>query len=204
MTTFDPETLFKCPVCDRIGSRRELAASNHLWCACGKESLLDYEKFIIDSNDYIKRSDINEVKNMDKNFNKITVAADPAASDPETMFTVLTHRPEHQWIKNPVKEVLSPDTPLKIMETCESLAAILIEKNRKYGDSALHPVKIFSKVDATNSLLVRADDKLSRIMNNPELRRDDITDLAGYLILIMIANGWMGYDNNIDMFDEVA
>ena len=45
---------------------------------------------------------------------------------------------------------------------------ILLEKNKRYGDSALHPVNVFSKLPATNSIQVRLDDKLNRIKNGPE------------------------------------
>ena len=89
---------------------------------------------------------------------------------------------------------MSEETERKIDIVCQNLAAILKNKNRKYGDSALNPVKVFSKSDNTSSLHVRADDKVSRIKNSEELDQDDVFDLMGYCVLIAIANEWMEYE----------
>ena len=48
-----------------------------------------------------------------------------------------------------------------------------IHKNRKYGNSALKPNRIFSKCSATEQLLVRIDDKLNRIMKGAGLLATD-------------------------------
>lgn len=65
---------------------------------------------------------------------------------------------------------------------------MLQEKNVAYGDSALDPVRIFSKSNAIEQLLVRIDDKLSRFARGTDYPGDnDIDDLIGYLILLKIA-----------------
>jgi hypothetical protein len=75
----------------------------------------------------------------------------------------------------------------------------LKEKNRRYGDSAISPVKIFSKVSAGDQLCNRIDDKLSRIINSKEgLRKSDVCDLFGYIALLMINNNWIKFDEEID------
>ena len=107
------------------------------------------------------------------------------------------------WVKKEKKVTKMADTKQQIMETCESVAAMLTDKNTKYGDSAISPVKVFSKLDAANSLAVRMDDKISRLMNNKEIRRDDLTDLVGYCILFMISQGWTGYDGD-EMYEDIA
>jgi hypothetical protein len=69
------------------------------------------------------------------------------------------------------------------------LRGLLLSKNSRYGDSALTPIRIFSQADPVEQLRVRVDDKLSRIARG-NLNLDDedtIMDLAGYLILLMIA-----------------
>lgn len=79
-------------------------------------------------------------------------------------------------------------TQALICKTCDELKALLLEKNRKYGNSALSPVRVFSKADTLEQLFVRADDKLNRIRNRQDDEDEDVfTDLAGYLILIKIA-----------------
>ena len=75
-----------------------------------------------------------------------------------------------------------------ISQKCDELKDLLLEKNRKYGDSALHPARIFSKASAKEQILVRMDDKLNRIKNRQDDEDEDvIKDLAGYLVLYMVA-----------------
>lgn len=75
-----------------------------------------------------------------------------------------------------------------ILSECLELAEFLQEKNKAYGNSALEPVRIFSRADTVEQLRVRIDDKLSRLMRGKEYAGDDsIKDLLGYLILLRIA-----------------
>jgi hypothetical protein len=83
---------------------------------------------------------------------------------------------------------ISAPSGKKIWQTCHSIAQMLIDKNIAYGDSALDPVRIFSKSDAVEQLRVRIDDKLSRLMKGTDYIGDnDIDDLIGYLVLLKIA-----------------
>ena len=76
----------------------------------------------------------------------------------------------------------------KVTNITDNIASMLISKNEKYGNSALEPKRIFSKASSIEQLLVRIDDKLSRISNQSELEDEDvINDLIGYLILLKIA-----------------
>ena len=84
------------------------------------------------------------------------------------------------------EEVSSEDN---ITEVISRLQELLITKNRAYGNSALEPINIFSKNNSADSLCARIDDKISRIKNrglNDETE-DTLFDLAGYLILLIIA-----------------
>ena len=54
------------------------------------------------------------------------------------------------------------ETELKISTVCDDIKELLIHKNRKYGNSALKPNRIFSKCSATEQLLVRIDDNNSK------------------------------------------
>lgn len=83
---------------------------------------------------------------------------------------------------------MSAKTQEDIRRVSNEITELLISKNISYGDSALHPTRVFSKSDAIEQLLVRIDDKLSRIKNNESWPGDnDIDDLLGYLILLKIA-----------------
>lgn len=75
-----------------------------------------------------------------------------------------------------------------INRVCDEIKNMLMQKNLAYGDSALDPVRIFSKASATEQLLVRIDDKLSRFARGKSYPGDnDIVDLIGYLVLLKIA-----------------
>lgn len=91
-----------------------------------------------------------------------------------------------------------------IEKVCDELKSFLKEKNKLYGYSALNPIKVFSKhikeenSQALNGMLVRLDDKIKRVMNAESLRENDVIDIAGYLILLCVENGWNDFDKFID------
>lgn len=82
------------------------------------------------------------------------------------------------------------DTQEKIKEMCDSIKDLLLYKNEMYGDSAINPEKIFYKGDNTTSILVRLNDKISRIKHNKDDPRvNDVADVIGYCILLLISMG---------------
>lgn len=81
-----------------------------------------------------------------------------------------------------------------IMAVCKELATFLIAKNVAYGNSALQPLRVFSQASPVEQLLVRIDDKLSRINRtglHTEAGEDVLLDLLGYLLLLRIATTTM-------------
>jgi hypothetical protein len=75
-----------------------------------------------------------------------------------------------------------------IANVCDNIKNMLIEKNKSYGDSALDPIRIFSKADSDEQIKIRIDDKLSRISRGSQYYGDnDIDDLIGYLILLKVS-----------------
>ena len=76
----------------------------------------------------------------------------------------------------------------QIADVCNKIKALLLLKNKAYGDSALDPIRIFSKNDSVEGLLVRIDDKLSRIKNVgiTSATEDTLMDLIGYLVLLKV------------------
>lgn len=103
------------------------------------------------------------------------------------------------WPKENKEEVLSTvsmytETQEKISAVYDSLKSLVIYKNEKYGNSALEPLGIFSKNDSTNSILIRLDDKLQRIKNASELRKNDVSDIMGYLCLLCVDKGWTDFE----------
>jgi len=81
------------------------------------------------------------------------------------------------------------NTKDQIVAATNRVRDLLIEKNNAYGDSALSPINVFSSASAEHGIRQRIDDKLKRIKNaglNDDTE-DTLLDLAGYLILLIIA-----------------
>ncbi len=72
---------------------------------------------------------------------------------------------------------------------CDEVKALLLKKNKDYGNSAIEPKRIFSKSNAVEQIKVRIDDKLSRLSSagEKEISEDTVQDLIGYLILLRVA-----------------
>ena len=84
---------------------------------------------------------------------------------------------------------MTKTTQNNIKWTCNEIRDLLLSKNKAYGDSALSPDNIFSKLDSAQAICARIDDKLSRIKNNglDDATEDTLDDLIGYLILLKIS-----------------
>jgi len=82
----------------------------------------------------------------------------------------------------------TPDPARALAEVCDEVKRVLLEKNVSYGNSALEPLRIFSRAGPVAQLDVRIDDKLSRIARGSEYGGDDTElDLIGYLLLRRVA-----------------
>lgn len=77
----------------------------------------------------------------------------------------------------------------EVREILDEVYRMLEHKNYMYGDSALNPLSLFSKLEAVDALCVRLDDKLKRIKNSGlnEDTEDTVKDILGYLVLLQIA-----------------
>jgi len=76
----------------------------------------------------------------------------------------------------------------EVSSILDDIRDMLVSKNEKYGNSALEPIGVFSKLSPKEGLLIRIDDKLKRIKNG-SLHKDDedvVNDLIGYLVLLKI------------------
>mgnify|MGYP003626142178 CR=1 FL=1 len=90
----------------------------------------------------------------------------------------------------------SPKFSWHLDQIVNKITDLLKEKNAAYGDTALNPTNIFSKLKSTEAICARIDDKLARIGNkgiNDETE-DTIDDLIGYLLLLKMS---MDRDNKI-------
>ena len=84
---------------------------------------------------------------------------------------------------------MTKSTQNSIKWTCNEIRDLLLAKNKAYGDSAIQPENIFSKLDNAQAICARIDDKLSRIKNRglDDATEDTLDDLIGYLILLKVA-----------------
>lgn len=82
----------------------------------------------------------------------------------------------------------SYDAAALIRAECDALADMLIAKNQKYGNSALEPMRVFSKASPVEQILTRIDDKISRLrVASLDEDEDVVLDLLGYLVLLRVA-----------------
>ena len=98
-----------------------------------------------------------------------------------------------------VRKDNDPCDELKVRKIFANFKAMLLEKNKRYGDSALNPLKIFNKEGSSNQIKARLDDKLNRIKNGPRKpRKNDLADLIGYLILECVDEGYEDFSDLLD------
>ena len=93
------------------------------------------------------------------------------------------------------------NTQEKISIICDNLKEMLLEKNKNYGDSCFQPINVFFKkedFDSTDSIALRLDEKLLRLKNSAELRKNDLADIFGYCALILISKDWTDFKDQID------
>jgi len=92
----------------------------------------------------------------------------------------------------------------KIKQVYKSQSDLVVEKNNRYGNAVMEPVDVFVRhicagnSMALNGILIRISDKLSRIRNSDELRKNDVSDLMGYLSLLCVEKGWLDFSDLID------
>lgn len=84
---------------------------------------------------------------------------------------------------------------ISFRDILSSIERLLDHKNKNYGNAALEPLEIFAGKTKVGQ---RLDDKLSRVKNAEELRKNDIADLLGYLVLVCKEKGWDNFDEFMD------
>ena len=91
---------------------------------------------------------------------------------------------QKQTIDDVTDEAPMSDFEQDLYQVMDEIATMLVEKNRKYGDAALNPQRIFARADTVEQINIRIDDKLNRIKNRQNDEDEDPeSDLIGYLLL---------------------
>ena len=94
------------------------------------------------------------------------------------------------WVKD--RNGYTPDTysfNIELTKITRDITNLLIRKNTAYGNTALNPTNIFSKLNSSEAICARIDDKLARIKNKGinDKTEDTIDDLIGYLLLLKMS-----------------
>tara|TARA_R110000737_G_C14551883_1_gene480826 strand:- start:755 stop:1126 length:372 start_codon:yes stop_codon:yes gene_type:complete len=84
---------------------------------------------------------------------------------------------------------LTSSFDLKLDLELKRIGELLKSKNKAYGNTALNPSNVFSKLSATEAICARLDDKLARIKNKgiTDKTEDTVDDLIGYLFLLKMS-----------------
>lgn len=100
---------------------------------------------------------------------------------------------------NPFKENSEEELSTfdKISLITSSLNNLLQEKNKRYGDSALEPLEGI-KYTAEDGIKIRLADKIKRVINSDDLRKNDVADILGYLTLLCANKNWLNFEDLID------
>lgn len=140
-----------------------------------------------------------QIKNVSSDSSLIVIDCDN--SFPIFAFDIIEHIGVHPGTRTNSQEIYTDlekkvgfiGNP-KIAEVFNSVHDLLQYKNNKYGNSATEPIGVFSKATADTGLLQRLDDKIARIKNSPDLRKNDVADVIGYLVLLCVTKGWDNFD----------
>jgi|TARA_R110000787_G_scaffold63959_12_gene144838 hypothetical protein len=81
------------------------------------------------------------------------------------------------------------DFAVRLDEEIKNISNLLKQKNKAYGNTALNPINVFSKLNASEAICARLDDKLARIKNTGinDKTEDTVDDLIGYLLLLKMS-----------------
>ena len=101
---------------------------------------------------------------------------------------------EHYWDTDRNKDVFQKVSPSvsfdeRLDKEIKAISDLLKSKNKAYGNTALNPSNVFSKLNATEAICARIDDKLARISNKGinDKTEDTVDDLIGYLLLLKMS-----------------
>ena len=128
-----------------------------------------------------------EVKLCAEESNDLCFYTSPDNVEPLVQCTIPSWKEDNlRWIQTRTD---SNDFAEKLDEVASKVVNLLKSKNKAYGNTALDPVQIFSRLDATEAICARIDDKIMRIKNKGinDQTEDTVDDLIGYLLLLKMS-----------------
>jgi len=117
---------------------------------------------------------------------------EPATLKVHSAYTSTSSHTDLYWDTERNKDPWRPASPKfgwHLDQITNKITSLLKEKNEAYGDTALNPTNIFSKLGSTEAICARIDDKLARISNRgiTDETEDTVDDLIGYLLLLKMS-----------------
>lgn len=117
---------------------------------------------------------------------------EPATLKVHSAYTSTSSHTDLYWDTERNKDPWRPASPKfgwHLDQITTKITNLLKEKNEAYGDTALNPTNIFSKLGSTEAICARIDDKLARISNKgiTDETEDTVDDLIGYLLLLKMS-----------------
>ena len=128
-----------------------------------------------------------ELKLCAEESNDLCFYTSPDNVEPLVQCTIPSWKEDNlRWIQTRTD---SDDFAEKLDEVASKVVNLLKSKNKAYGNTALDPVQIFSRLDATEAICARIDDKIMRIKNKGinDQTEDTVDDLIGYLLLLKMS-----------------
>ena len=111
------------------------------------------------------------------------------SSHNESYFDTNRNGMEDAKIVKPVQPSEALEFQTKLDTLLLNVGNLLKSKNEAYGNTSLNPPNIFSKLDSSEAICARIDDKIMRIKNKGlvSATEDTLTDLIGYLLLLKMS-----------------
>ena len=111
------------------------------------------------------------------------------SSHNESYFDTNRNGMEDAKIVKPVQPSEALEFQTKLDTLLLNVGNLLKSKNEAYGNTSLNPPNIFSKLDSSEAICARIDDKIMRIKNRGlvSATEDTLTDLIGYLLLLKMS-----------------
>ena len=129
---------------------------------------------------------------MTKKKDKTVTMSVPEGLEFDTSYTMNSTHNKFYWDVDRNKDPWKASNPKfgwHLDKVVEKITKLLKEKNEAYGNTALNPSNIFSKLDSTEAICARIDDKLARISNRGinDKTEDTVDDVIGYLLLLKMS-----------------
>ena len=131
-----------------------------------------------------------EVTHMTEKDIKVAVASNIQKHDRVSGHVNSKINPKMLLSKEELKEAdKNQNFGVNLINVTREITELLIQKNKAYGNTALNPTNIFSKLSSTEAICARIDDKLARISNKGinDQTEDTVNDLIGYLLLLKMS-----------------